>query len=74
MRRLTLEEFAWACLWMEWARTRNSIAPYYATVELHKLIARARRGEVWRKPYFGRSEWAGMVRRWYEDYLRTGEL
>lgn len=74
MRRLTFEEFAWAVLWLEWARLREHIAPSYATAGLHKLMGRARRGELWQGPYFDRSEWAGMVRRWYADYLRTGEL
>jgi hypothetical protein len=73
-RHLTLEEFAWRLLWLECGRMDQYVGSFYTRDTVRKLTRRAKRGELWRKPYFDQSEWAGMVRRWYMDYLKTGDL
>ena len=71
---LTFEEFAWRCLWIECGRMSQHVAERYTLQKVRELKRRAKRGELWQRPYFDRSEWAGMVQRWYAEYLKTGEL
>lgn len=74
MKQLTFEEFAWRCLWLECGRLSEHIHFMYTRKTVRKLIRRAKRNELWQRPYFEESAWAGMVRRWYADYLKTGTL
>jgi hypothetical protein len=69
--RLSLEEFAWRSLWLglgrldRYAGTRNRV---------QELKRRAKRNELWRPPYYEKSEWAGIIRTQYANYLQTGKL
>lgn len=65
---LTFEEFAWRCLWLECGRISQYYAFHYTLKKVRELKRRAKRGELWQKPYFERSEWAAMVRAWYRHY------
>lgn len=71
---LTLEEFSWRCLWLECGNLAQHVAPCHTRAKVRELRRRAAKGELWQAPYFDKSEWAGMVRGWYAEYLRTGEL
>lgn len=71
---LTFEEFAWATLWLEFGRVSTvcgqfNPADYYKRRKVRELIRRSKQGELWVGPYGERSEWAGMVRGWYQQYL-----
>lgn len=66
---LTFEEFAWRCLWLECGRLSEFVAFPYTLKTVRELKRRAKRNELWQGPYFERSEWAGMVRNWYNQYL-----
>jgi hypothetical protein len=71
---LTLEEFAWRCLWLECGRLSQYVHFSYTLANIRELKRRAKRDELWLAPHFDKSEWAGMVRNWYADYLKTGVL
>ena len=73
-QQLTLEEFAWRCLWLECGRLDLYVPSSYTRQGIRRLIQRADRNELWQPPYFEKSEWAGMIRSWYADYLKTGVL
>ena len=74
MKTLTLEDFAWRCLWLECGRLNQYAGAYGTRRSVRQLTRRAKRNELWQGPYFEKSEWAGMVRGWYADYLKTGAL
>jgi len=63
---LTLPEFAARCLWFEHARLREYISEYEAHKHLRKTIARMKVNDL---GISGNTEWAEMVKRWYQDYL-----
>jgi hypothetical protein len=74
MKLLTLEEFAWRCLWLECARLDQYAGVYGTRQTVRRLIQRSKKNELWQPPYFEKSEWAGLIRNWYADYLKTGAL
>ena len=75
MRRLSLEEFAYRCEWEDVIRLSRFISDWdFRKMVLKKIREHQRGREVFQGPYGAKSEWAGMVRRWYADYLKTGEL
>ena len=74
MKQLTFEEFAWRCLWTECGRLSQYVHFSYTLNKVQDLKRRAKRNELWQGPFFEKSEWAGMVRSWYADYLQTGDL
>ena len=75
MKKLTLEEFAWRSRWIECGRLWNYGNRDYNLREIQAIKRSAKRGDTPFPGKFGsKSEWAGMVRRWYAHYLQTGEL
>ena len=74
MKTLTLEEFAWRCLWLECGKIAQYCPDSYMLAKVRELKRRAKQSELWQPPYFEKSEWAGMIRNWYADYLKTGAL
>ncbi len=72
--KLTFEEFAWRCLWIECGRLDQYVHFSYTRKKVRELTRRAKRGELWQAPHFEKSEWAAMVRHWYAHYTQTGEL
>lgn len=75
MKHLTFEEFAWRCLWVEIGRLWEYGSRDYNLRKIRKLKRGIKRGDTPFPGKFGdRSEWAGMVRNWYTQYLKTGEL
>lgn len=74
MKQLTFEEFAWRSLWLECGRLSQYVHFSYTHKETRSLIRRAKKNELWRGPFFEKSEWAGMIRNWYAEYLKTGDL
>lgn len=72
---LTLEEFAFRCEWQEVIRLSQFIWEGEVRKMAIKKIREFKRGrETFKGPYGDQSEWAGMVKRWYTDYLKTGVL
>ena len=71
---LTFEEFSWRCLWLEYGRLSQYVHFNYTHKKVRELTRRAKKNELWQGPFFEKSEWAGMVREWYAEYLRTGDL
>jgi len=75
VKKLALDEYAWRCLWIEYGRHWDHTSQYYNLREIRKLKRAAKRRDSPFPGKFGdRSEWAGMVRRWYAHYLQTGAL
>ena len=74
MKQLTLEEFAWRCLWIGCGQMAQHCHFSYTLKKVRELKRRAKQNELWQGPFFEKSEWAGMVRGWYADYLKTGDL
>ena len=74
MKQLTLDEFAWRCMWLECGRLDQYVHFTYTRKKVRELKRMAKQNAVWPGPHGDHSEWAGMVRNWYAEYLRTGEL
>jgi hypothetical protein len=74
MKQLTLEEFAWRCLWIECGRMSEYVYFSYTLKKVRELKRRAKKNELWKGPYFEKSDWAGTVRNWYAHYLKSGQL
>lgn len=70
MSKLTLEEFAFRCLWEEHMRLSQFIGEYEGDKHFRKTLNRCKRGDngLLRKDG-SRSEWTAMVERWYRHYL-----
>jgi len=71
---LTLEEFAWRSLWLECGRLDQYAVTHGTLKTVKELKRRAKRNELWRPPYYEKSEWAGIIHAQYANYLRTGNL
>jgi hypothetical protein len=72
---LTLEEFAFHCEWLEVVRLSQFVWEGEVRKMAIRKIREFKRGRaVWQGPYGEASEWAGMVRGWYRDYLKTEGL
>lgn len=72
---LTFEEYVHRAEWLE----RIRIAPLYpwsADQQMRYFREYARKmkrgGPLFGGPYGDKSEWAGMCRNWYRNYLETG--
>jgi len=81
VKQLTLEEFAWRCEWLECGRLDQYTTAFYTLKKVRELTRRAKKNELWRGPFFEKSEWAtgtgpvdGMIRNQYAHYLKTGVL
>ena len=66
---LTFEEFAWKTVYLEGVRLSNFICESEVRKYFIKAIRRAKKEQLWTGPYGDKSEWAGMVRNWYRQYL-----
>lgn len=72
---MTLEEFTFHREWQEVIRLSQFIWEGEVRKMAIKKIREFKRGrEVFQGPHGDRSEWAGMIRHWYANYLKTGEL
>ena len=72
---LTLEEFAFHCEWQEVIRLSQFIWEGEVRKMAVKKIHEFKHGrETFKGPHGDQSEWAGIVRNWYADYLKTGVL
>lgn len=68
--KMTLEEFAYQCEWDEVIRLSQFVWEGDIRTRAIKKIREFKRGrEAFQGPYGNRSEWAGMVRNWYKQYL-----
>lgn len=75
MKQLTLEEFAYRAEWQDLIRLSQFVCEGEIRRIAVKNIREFKRGrEVFQGPHGDHSEWAGMVRGWYADYLKTGDL
>jgi hypothetical protein len=62
--RLSLEDFAARCLWLEHIRLRQYISEFEAQKHFKKTLRRVKRGDLGLEP---RTEWTAMVERWYRQ-------
>jgi hypothetical protein len=66
---LTLEEFAYRCIWLEHIRLRGFISEHEADKHFRKTLCRVRNG-LGRLERAEPSEWDAMVKGWYAEYLK----